>query len=764
MQKGAYAPYPKEKRKQGGRILFYILAFFLAESSLFGEIMPFGIALFAARYVSSPPLFLGAIVILSAFIPTGLPAIVLKYALALVLFSVLASKKGQAFTKTPLRRGAVMGASCFVSGLFLLLGEQILIYDCFVLFLEAGITWIFTVLFASAAELMKSKSRLSSSLDILSLSALCGVSVLGISSFFSLYGLYVTVPFSVLCILLLTYESGITFGAISGITLGLFATLDSGDPVLGAFAAAGMAAGYFSKYGRGGAVAAFIAAYAAVSYYVGGSMETSLRLYEIAAPSLIYLAIPAGLLGKISKSLDDVHTGDFAASALLSEALREKADAFTFLSETFTEISESRFRHTNMAAAAFFEKGARRTCEGCPRLSACWKKEFHRTYAAFFVMLELLRKNGVLSGTDIPPSLSEKCIRRASLAENLCLQYEIYKVDRLWETRMQEMRRLLARQLSAVSHILSAEEKSIKNGIMENYALSSLIRSRLQEAGVPSERVSVTEKRRGAPVVTLFAPADTDAKLLFPIISESLGKPMHLLSAHGTRFSFAPSHRVHLRFWGETIPKNGSGKSGDAFDTLFLENGCQLLMLSDGMGSGERAHLESSSAIRMLRALFSAGFDADTAISLVNSLLVLKSAEESFATIDLFSLHTGTLKAEFLKVGATASFIKRGNTVRTLSAPSLPAGILSSPDTEKLSVETRPGDMIIMMSDGVYDPSRKVQNAHWAEEMISAYKGDSPEQLGRSLLEKAGKLCGGCALDDMTVLCAAICENTDFIA
>ncbi|MBQ7036207.1 MAG: SpoIIE family protein phosphatase [Clostridia bacterium] len=764
MQKGMYAPHSAQKRNPGGRILFYILAFFLSESALFGEILPFGIALFAAQYISSPPYLLGFIVIVSSFIPLCLPGVVLKYALSIVLFSVLASKKGQAFTKTPLRRGALMGGSVFVSGLFLLLGGQILIYDCFVLFLEAGITWIFTILFASATQAMTRDARFSAPLDILSVSALCGTCVLGLSSFFSLYGLYVTVPFSVLCVLLLTHESGITFGAIAGITLGLFATLDSGDPVLGAFAAAGMAAGYFSKYGRGGAVAAFIASYTAVSYYVGGSTETSLRLYEIAAPALIYLAIPAGLLGKLSKSFDDLHGGDLRSSSLLSEDLREKADAFTFLSETFTEISENRYRQFSMAAAAFFEKGARRACEGCPLLASCWKKEFHRTYAAFFVMLEICKKNGFLSREDIPVSLAEKCVRRTMLADRLNAQYEIYKVDRLWEARMQECRRLLSRQLSAVAHILSVMERNIKNSSVENSALSALLNAQLTESGISVFRVSVTEKKRGTPFVVLSAPADTPGQKLIPIISDVIGKPMHLLSAHGGRFSFAPSYRVHLRTWGETVPKNNSPKSGDCFEDLYLENGCQLLMLSDGMGSGEKAHLESSSALRMLRALFSAGFDTDTALGLVNSLLVLKSAEDSFATVDLFSLNTGTLKGEFMKVGAAASFVKRGNAVRTFSADSLPAGILPSHDAARLSVDIEPGDMIIMLSDGVFDPMQKAQDTLWVEAIIRAYEGDDPRALGRTILDKARELCRGQVGDDMTVLCATVCKNEDFVA
>ncbi len=767
MQRGENVPrmsQKQEKRISPKRIFSLLLSALIAGSSLFGEIMPFGIALYAAEYITSPPYVLGFIVILTAFMPHFLPAIAIKYALCVFLFSILVSKQGKAFIKTPLRRGALMGASVFASGLFLLLGGQILVYDCFILFLEAGIVCLSTCLFANAKKTISQSDRLAAPLDILSVSALFGVAVLGLSNFFSLYGLYVTVPLSVLGVLLLTHESGLTSGAIAGITLGLFATLESGDPVLGSFAASGMAAGYFSRYGRGGAALAFICANAVVSFYIGGTTEMVLRLYEIAAPALIYLAIPAGLLGRLTTGEDTLHAGQAGTPRLLAEDLKEKADAFTYLSETFTELSESKFSATNMAAAVFFEKGARRACEGCQKLSLCWKKEFHRTYASFFVMLEICMKKGTLDGGDIPISLEEKCIRHTALLDALNAQYEIYKVDKLWETRVQECRVLLSRQLSSVAHILRIMEKNVKSGIAENRTLADLIRAQLSEKQIPVRSITVTEKRRGAPVVSLHSSPDLDPKALLPMLSDTVGTPLEVTAARDGRFTFAPTCRIHLRVSGESVPKNGSPKSGDSFDSLYLENGCYLLLLSDGMGSGEKANLESRAAVKMLRALFSAGFDADTAIGLVNSVLVLKSAEESFATMDLFSINTHTLEGEFMKVGAATSFIKRGNAVRAFRAGTLPVGVLPAPDTARLPVKITPGDMIVMLTDGTCDPAREAADGAFLTDAIRAYEGNDPGELTQILLRLAREKCGGHIGDDMTVLCAAVCKNEDFIA
>lgn len=754
-------PYKKEKSRWG--IVRAILAVLISGSTLFGEIMPFGIALYAANFGAVSPVFLGTIVVLSVFLPHFLPSIALKYALTLLLFSIIASKKGKVVTKTPLRRGALMGISVFSIGLFMLLGGQILLYDCFVLLLEAGITCIMTCLFANAVKAFSKKETASSPLDTLSISALTGVLILGISGFFTLYELHITVPLAVLGVLLLTHESGMTSGAVAGITIGALTTLESGLPVLGTFAAAGMAAGYFSRYGRGGTTLGFVIANAAVSFYAGGTEEMVLKLYEVAIPSLIYLSLPKGLLGTIVETDAPDMGRDRRIRTLLSEDLQEKSAAFTCLSETFSEITESKLRSHNPATASFFERTARSACDGCKKVSFCWKKEFHRTYAAFFVMLELCSKEGHLTRDDIPISLEEKCIRHDALLEAFNSMYQIYKVDKLWEARMQECRSLVARQLSCVAHIFQTMEKNVKSGIAENTALEDLLRARLCENNVSVRDVAVLEKRRGAPSVILYA-ADTLPDTVSSIISDVLSTPMELISARGGRYSFAPANRMHLRIFGESIPKNDSPKTGDSFDSLFLENGYYLLLLSDGMGSGKTAGMDSRAAVTMLRALFSAGFDPDTAISLVNSVLVLKSAEDSFATIDLMLVNSRTMHAEFMKVGAAASFLKRGNAVRTFSCGSLPAGILSSPDTARLSSKVEAGDMLIMISDGIADPGREAADASWLCDVIRSYNGNDPRDLSQTILRHAREKCGGHISDDMTVLCAAVCENNDFVA
>ncbi len=757
-------PCSSEINRQGKdfrKSLYYLLAFILAGCTLFGEILPFGVALYAAEYLATPPYFLGVVVIFAAILPSFLPLSAIKYTIALVLFSLLCAKHGTAITKTPLRRGLTMGASVFSAGLFLLLGGQLLIYDCFILILEAGIVCGAVCLFAKARQVFSFGKSLTSPLDVFSVAALFGVAVLGLSGLFSPLGMPITLPFCALGVLLLAHNSGMAQGATAGITLGFLATLETGEPVLGAFAVAGLACGYFSAYGRLPAVLAFLLSHAVVTFYTGGSADILLSLSSMGAPILLYLALPRGLMRRLSACGNGEWGQEGHAREALFSALREKADAFSYLSCAFSEISD----HKKMdAQASFFEKTARHACEGCPKLSFCWKREFHRTYAAFFVMLEICKKNGGVERGDIPVSLEEKCIRPSLLLEAFSRMYQVYRVDTLWESRMHEARTLIARQLSAVSHVLLEIEKTTRYAYGENEALKSMIHTRLMQEEIPVQSLSVTMKKQGDFSVFLATDPSISEETLIQAVSGALSMPMEILLSQNGSFKLCPTRRVHLDIRGATLPRDGSEKSGDSFDSMYLENGAYLLAISDGMGSGKRASADSRAAVKMLFSLFGAGFDKETAVGLVNSALVLKSAEEAFATLDLMVLDTQSMEAEFIKAGAAASFIKRGDKVKTYAAGTLPAGVVPSPDTAVLKTDIRPGDMVIMLSDGLLEPVRNDGTYTWVEEAIRSYDGGDPHALSRLLLSLAKEKCGGKVQDDMTVLCAAVLENKQIVA
>ena len=121
------------------------------------------------------------------------------------------------------------------------------------------------------------------------------------------------------------------------------------------------------------------------------------------------------------------------------------------------------------------------------------------------------------------------------------------------------------------------------------------------------------------------------------------------------------------------------------------------------MGNGERANSESKAALEILQQLLKSGMDEKLAIKSVNSVLLLRSPDEMFATIDMALIDLYNANTTFMKIGSTPSFIKREKEVIPIAANNLPVGILQEIEVDLVGLQLKPGDTLIMMTDGIYD-------------------------------------------------------------
>lgn len=69
--------------------------------------------------------------------------------------------------------------------------------------------------------------------------------------------------------------------------------------------------------------------------------------------------------------------------------------------------------------------------------------------------------------------------------------------------------------------------------------------------------------------------------------------------------------------------------------------------------------------------------------------------------VDLLEVDLLTGKAALYKGGAAPSYLRRGDKIYSLSSKSVPLGIIGELDAGKTEFAVEPGDMILMISDGV---------------------------------------------------------------
>jgi len=197
--------------------------------------------------------------------------------------------------------------------------------------------------------------------------------------------------------------------------------------------------------------------------------------------------------------------------------------------------------------------------------------------------------------------------------------------------------------------------------------------------------------------------------------------------------------------------------SGDSYTFMNSGDGKFMIALSDGMGSGQKAATQSKATINLLEQFMESGFDKDTTIKLINSILVMKSNEDAFSTIDLSVIDLYDGEAEFVKIGAVPTFIMRAEKVEVVKSASLPIGILSNIEMDLTRKQIGNGDFIVMMTDGIIDSFQKGENRDNAVlEFLQKINSSNPQHIADAILDEAYKNCGGKPEDDMTVLAAKV--------
>jgi stage II sporulation protein E len=199
-----------------------------------------------------------------------------------------------------------------------------------------------------------------------------------------------------------------------------------------------------------------------------------------------------------------------------------------------------------------------------------------------------------------------------------------------------------------------------------------------------------------------------------------------------------------------------NGICGDSFVITELNNGKFISVISDGMGTGEKACQESQTAITLLESLLNSGFDNQVALKTINSVLMLRSDQESFTTMDMLLIDLFTGQGEIIKTAAAPSFVKRGSQIEMICSSSLPVGILQEMDAFRQNITLTTDDMVIMVSDGVIEATRNKSATNWLPNLLRGIIEDDCQRLAEYILSQAVNLSQGKPKDDMTVICLRI--------
>lgn len=223
-------------------------------------------------------------------------------------------------------------------------------------------------------------------------------------------------------------------------------------------------------------------------------------------------------------------------------------------------------------------------------------------------------------------------------------------------------------------------------------------------------------------------------------------------------YTFVEEGKFVLLTGAAKAVKETEQKSGDNYAVIESEKGKMTLLLSDGMGSGEKACEDSELVLDLMEKLMETGYSPKAAVNLVNSALIAKGEEQNMSTLDVCQVDLYDGVCEFIKVGAAASFIKRGHMVEQIVTDSLPLGIFKGIESDSVKRRLMDGDYVFLFSDGVID----AMESDYKEDLgvlLSSLEQENPKELAETILQIVLKKTRGRIRDDMTVLVFGIWEN-----
>ncbi len=177
------------------------------------------------------------------------------------------------------------------------------------------------------------------------------------------------------------------------------------------------------------------------------------------------------------------------------------------------------------------------------------------------------------------------------------------------------------------------------------------------------------------------------------------------------------------------------------------------VILSDGMGTGGRAAVDGGMAASIMEKLIKAGLGFECSLKVVNSALLVKSGDESLATLDVLSVDLYSGRTLFMKAGAALSIIRKQGEIYLVDTPSLPAGILPEVSFTCTEDDLSEGDIIVMVSDGAV-----ASGTEWIERMIASWEDESMEDLCCRIVDEASSRRKDGHDDDITAIAMRLCK------
>ncbi len=561
--------------------------------------------------------------------------------------------------------------------------------------------------------------------------------------------------FAAVCVA--AYCKGVPAGSVLGVCLGAALSVAPENRfIFPSFAVAGLVSGVFAPMGQIAVGVSACLSFCA-SCVVGGLEDNFiLPMIETAAASALFMLMPPSWMTKFTEWVKKNGViSDDCVNLQVSAVLKQASGNIRSFCKTVDEVSERLDRIINPEVNKLFFEVQQQVCDGCGEKTACWSNNFDATAGDILVIMGLEKKGkGKLQ-------LERSCPRLHELKRQVQHGKNQYSLSMLAKTKNREMRRLLTEQFSGMGDFLGELSDKITKSRTVDTVKSMTLRAAVIDGGVYVDALSCFccgEGRLSVEISCFERPVEGDYRVMKNVLEEATGRffdePSVGITDLGTFIRFEESPPFYLLVGTAQRPFVKEAPCGDSIALCKRSDVCSAVLLSDGMGTGSSAALDSTMAVSLMEKLLSGGFSFESAVKLVNSSLIMKSTDESMATMDGLCVNLYTGQATFYKAGAAISFIRSDREVFVVEESSLPLGILREVSFARSETVLRSGDIVLLVSDGI-----TAGDCGWINDELLSWSTNNMEDLAGHIVQLAALRQDRMNGDDLTVIAVKLMEK-----
>ena len=449
------------------------------------------------------------------------------------------------------------------------------------------------------------------------------------------------------------------------------------------------------------------------------------------------------------------------------ERVEKYAASFQKLADSFYGMPYRKDYLSSRQVEQIIEDTNAKVCSRCYQREICWGEHSQELVKGVEALVRSMESGNEENVRGIRADWTGICPRSVQYYETVAENFQKERQNLMWDNRMIENRLAVAQQLMEVSHIMENVASDLYDLERVTPQFEEELRKGLRKSHVILRRAWMMNKVKGRKQIFLTMRARSGQCIsmteIAQILSRICGSSMtpdadsrSIVNGDFRMVHFVEDVSYQMLYGVARLTREAEKVSGDNYICRQEEDGRFFLCLSDGMGSGIEAFKESEIVVELLEQFLESGFSQETAARMVNSALLLKGRQGMFSTVDISAVDLYTGICDFLKAGASSTFIKRDHWVESIASENLAAGLVQQLDFDTASRKLYHGDYLIMMTDGVLDALPTEREEETMKEIIMDVREKEPREMGRGILERVLGYSDYHARDDMTVVVAGL--------